>query len=194
MKRVKGSFHRWTEAERQIIRCEYKHTRASWRELARRFGVTELAVAGQISRMGIGKRSDRWAWSGEEDERLREITHLYAPSMVARMMHRSKIAVVQRAKHLRISRRVRDGWFTEKEVGEILGKHPHWVRRRIVTGKLKASYHTPSVKPTKGGSAMWHIAENDLRDFICTYPHELTGSNVDLFMIVDILVGVRVPC
>lgn len=186
--------HRWTEEERQIIRRDYKHTRACRRELARRLGVTDFAVAGQISMMGIGKRTDRRPWGREEDERLGQIMHLYAPSVVATMMHRSRNAVVSRAKRLSISRRVRDGWFTETDVCHILGKDHRWVERRIQTGNLKASYHTPGVKPGSKGLAMWHIAENDLKEFICRYPEELTGSNVDLLTIVDILAGVRVPC
>lgn len=186
--------HNWGD-EREIIRRDYQHTHASRRELARRISVlcgedvSEFAIAGQIARMGIAKRSDRRPWHPVEDERLRELIAQYAPVTVARRMHRSENSVVVRAKRLSISRRVRDGWFTKKEVCEILGIDHKWLQRRIDTGQLKARWHN-GAKPQNRGSACWHITEKDLKEFIRRYPQDLTARNVDLIMVVDILVGV----
>ena len=60
--------HRWTQEEREVVRREYRQTHKSRRELAAKLGVTEYAVAGQVSRMGLGKRTDRRPWTPEEDE------------------------------------------------------------------------------------------------------------------------------
>jgi hypothetical protein len=181
--------HHWTDEEREIVRRDYQHTHASRREIARRLGVTEFAVAGQIATMGIAKRSDRRPWSPEEDERLRELIYQYAPHTVARRMGRSLNSVVVRSKRLGCSRRIRDGWFTKKEVCEILGVDHKWVQKRIDAGQLKASWHNGS-KPTNSGSACWHILEKDLKEFIRRYPQDLTARNLDLIMVVDMLAGV----
>jgi len=105
------------------------------------------------------------------------------------MMHRSINSVVVMSKRLGCSRRVRDGWFTKREVCEILGVDHKWVQRRIDSGVIKATYHFPDRRPAKIGYSCWHIEENDLRQFIRKYPQELTSRNVDLIMIVDILAG-----
>ena len=151
--------------------------------------VTEFAVAGQISMMGIAKRDDRRPWTFKEEGKLAEIIHQYGPRQVAKMMHRSLNSVVVKSKRIGASRRVRDGWFTKAEVCEILGMDHKWVQRRIDSGAIKASYHT-GTKPSKLGMAMWHINEKDLVEFIRRYPEELTARNVDFIMIVEMLAGV----
>lgn len=191
-----GKWHRWTDEEREIIRRDYRHTHESRRELAKKISlmsgdkVTEFAVAGQISMMGIAKRDDRRPWTPREKERLAEIIHQYNPRKVARMMHRSLNSVVVQSKRQNASRRVRDGWFTKREVCEILGVDHHWVQRRIDSGALKASYHYDHRPSQKGGSA-WHIDDEALTYFIRTYPEELNARNVDLIMIVELIAGIN---
>lgn len=181
--------HNWTDEEREIVRRDYQHTHASRQEIASRLGVGEYGVASQIQKMGIAKRSDRHPWSPREDVRLAELITQYAPITVARMMDRTENSIVVRSKRLSISRRFRDGWFTKKEVCEILGVDHKWLQKRIDNEQLKARWHN-GTKPTNCGSACWHIKEKDLREFIRRYPQDLTSRNVDLILIVDILVGV----
>jgi len=181
--------HRWTDYEKDVIRSDYKHTRESAIELADRLGVTEYAVKGQISIMGIAKSDDRHPWSPEEKERLAELMTQYCPRRVARMMHRSINSVVVMAKRLNISRRYRTGWFTKREVCEILGHDHRWVQRRIDSGALVATYHH-GARPQKNGMRAWHICEHDLIQFIRKYPEELVGCNLDIIMIVELLAGI----
>lgn len=182
--------HRWTEEERNIVRRDYRHSHASRCEIAARLGVTEYAVAGQIAAMGIAKRTDRRPWTPEEDERLANLITRYCPRRVARLMHRSLNSVVVRSQRIGCRRSVRDGWFTKREVCEILGVDHKWVQRRIDSEALKATYHH-GVRPQAAGPCCWHIAEKDLRQFIRKYPHELTSRNVDLVIMVDILCGLN---
>jgi len=190
-----GKWHNWTDEERGIIRREYSHTRTSAILLAEKIShlsstkVTEFAVKGQISMMGIAKRSDRHPWSQKQKDTLERLMPRYSPRTVARMMHRSVNSVVVMSKRLGISRRHRDGWFTKREVCEILGVGHKWVQRRIDSGALRATPHYETIPQKLGGSA-WHIEETDLRDFIRRYPEALTARNVDLIMIVDILAGI----
>jgi len=182
--------HKWTEEERQIVRRDFKHTFQSCRELARRLNVTPYGVRGQAIMMGICKREDRKPWSQKERDKLAELVPRYCPRRVAAMMHRSINSVVVESKRLHISRRCRNGWFTKAEVCEILGKDHKWVQRRIDAGSLKATYHYEN-RPSQLGGSAWHIEEIDVCRFIEAHSFELTGSNVDLPMIVDILVGIK---
>lgn len=186
---MKCPMRSWTDEERDIVRRDYAQCNASALAIGNRLGRSVASVKGQVQRMGIAKRN--WQhWTPEQDEILAELITRYAPSVVARRMHRSLNSVVVRSKRLGLSRRVRDGWFTKREVCEILGVDHKWVQYRIDAEHLKASYHNGH-KPQKNGSACWHIEDKDLREFIRTYPQDLTGRNVDLITIVELLAGVN---
>ncbi|MBA7690175.1 hypothetical protein ES703_98699 [subsurface metagenome] len=181
--------HDWTDDERDIIRRDYRHTRASAQEIANRLGVTKNAVAGQIAAMGLAKSDDRHPWSPREKEKLTELIQQYCPRRVAHIMHRSINSVTVMSKRLGISRRCRNGWFTKREVCEILGHDHKWVQRRIDSGALKATYHYDR-RPTQLGGSAWHIDEQDLVRFIRRYPEGLVGCNIDIIIIVEILAGI----
>lgn len=181
--------HKWTDEEREIVRRDYRGTNSSAEAIGDRLGVSWCAVKGQVQKMGITK-VHRYSWTPEEDEILTELIHRYAPGKIAKMMGRGVNSVVVRSKRLGLSRRVRDGWFTKEEVGKILGVDHKWLQQRIDSGQLKASWHNGR-KPSKSGSACWHIEEKDLKTFIRRYPQELVGRNVDILLIVSILAGVE---
>lgn len=190
-----SAWHKWKEEEREIIRRDYQHTHDSRRRIAEFLSmlcgetVTEFAVAGQIAMMGIAKRDDRRRWTPEEKEQLADIIHKYSPRKVAKIMHRSVNSVTVQSKRMHASRRVRDGWFTKREVCEILGMDHKWVQRRIDSGAIRASYHSET-KPSQLGGASWHINAEDLTEYIRRYPEELTSRNVDLCIIVELLAGI----
>lgn len=190
-----GKWHNWTQEEREIIRRDFRHSRQSAMELAERISrmsgdrVTQHAVRGQVAKMGICKNG-RKPWTPNEDEKLQELMGKYWPGYVAKRMKRSINSVVVRSKRLKISRRVRDGWFTKREVCEALGVDHHWLQHRIDSGALKATYHGDT-KPCKNGGSCWHIEEKDLKAFIQKYPQELVGRNIDIILIVDILAGIK---
>jgi len=179
----------WTDDERDIIRRDYKHTSKSCQELAARLGVTEYGVKGQVSNMGIAKSDDRRSWTPQEKERLGKLIPHFCPRVIARMMHRSINSVVVMAKRQNYPRRYREGWFTKREVQEILAHDHKWVQRRIDSGALIATYHYEH-RPTQKGMSSWHIEEADLVKFIRKYPQELVGCNIDIIMIVELLAGV----
>lgn len=181
--------HKWTDEERTIVRRDYRHNKASCEELARRLGVTWLAVRRQTVAMGICKRTDYRPWTEAEKKRLEKLIPRYSVRRIAQMMHRSMNAVKIKSTRLKIYKRNREGWFTKRDVSEILGVDHHWIQRRIDSGALPATYHY-GTRPTKIGMSAWHIEESDLKQFIRRYPEELNGRNVDMMMIVDILAGV----
>lgn len=188
--------HKWTDEERAIIRRDYKHSRASCQEMADYLSchtgerITAFAVRGQVTSMGIAKSDDRRPWTPAEEMKLWELMSSFCPRVVAKKMHRSINSVVVKSKRLKISRRCRNGWFTKRDVMEILGHDHKWIQRRIDSGALKATYHYGH-RPSQIGSSMWHIAEADLKHFIKTYPEELVGCNIDIITIVDIISGIN---
>jgi len=189
--------HKWTEEEREIVRRDYRGTKGSAEAIARRLGngITMVAVRAKAGRLGLGgdRSLHRNGWSPEEKERLGQLITQYAPDTVAKMMGRGVGSVLAKAQRLGYSRRVRDEWFTLKEACEILGVSHGWLRQQIDARHLKASWHY-GAEPSRGkGTTYWHITEEDLKAFIQRYPMELTGRNVDLFAIVDILAGVTAP-
>ncbi len=187
--------HRWTDDERDIIRRDYAQTHESKRHIAAKLSIvtgeriTANAVAGQVQSMGIAKRTAYRPWTAEEDEVLSELITAYSPISVAKRLHRSLNAVVIRSKRLGIKRHYRDGWYTKREVAEILGVDHKRVQGWMDSGALKASWHHGH-KPQQNGSGAWHFAEADLKSFIRRHPDELTGRNVDLVTIVDLLAGI----
>ncbi len=181
--------HHWTDEEREIVRRDYAYTHVSRRQLAVNLRVTESAIAGQVARMGIAKKSDRQRWDPQQDQILERLIGQKSPARIAKIMKRSVNSVVVRSKRLGLSRRQRYGWFTKTEVAEILGVGHRWIQQRIDSGVLKATWYTDH-KPGKGGQALWHIDATDLGKFIRKYCHELNGRNVDLMQLVHVLVGV----
>ena len=179
--------HHWSEAERDIVRRDYDGTSVSVRRLAQRLGVTYYAVKGQIQRLCVTK-ARRVRWTPQEDATLRELLGKFAVITVARKMCRTQSAIGDRAKRLRISRWDRDGWYSKQDVSEILGVDHRWLQARIDNGSLVASWHHEQ-KPGPNGSGAWHISERSLRDFVRSHPDELTGRNVDMVQIVDLLTG-----
>jgi len=185
--------HKWIDTERDIVRREYNGTDARTRQIAAKLSyitgdkITFFAVKGQAAKMGImqDKSPD---WTEKELEILSEMITMYAPITIAKRLKRSLNAVVVKSNRLKLSRRSRDGWFTKREVCEIMGVDHKKIQAYIDRGDLKASYHT-EVKPEKNGGACWHIKQADLIDFIKDRSVDFVGRNVDLQMIVWLLTG-----
>jgi len=177
--------HYWTDEERSIVIRDYDGTNKTAQKIAYNLGVTLFAVKGQAAKLGIMQQKSP-DWTEKELERLAELVHQYSITQVAKRLHRSPNAVKIKATRLKLGLRARDGWFTKREVCEILGVDHHKVQRWIDNGQLKASYHN-GVRPQKNGMAMWHIEEADLRDFIINNSGQLLGRNVDIQQIVWLL-------
>lgn len=177
--------HRWTDEERAIVCRDYKGTNASAQTIANELGVTLFAVKGQCAKLGIQQQKSP-PWTPEELERLEELVHRYSVTEVAKKLHRSPNAVKIKATRLKLKLRLRDDWYTKKDVTEICGVDHKKAQRWIDQGVLKASWHNGH-RPAKAGMAMWHIEARDLRQFIINYSGELLARNVDIQQIVWLL-------
>lgn len=170
--------HTWTEDEREFLRMEYKGTIQSLKGLAKEMGLSDSSIRGQLSRMGLIRLEGRW--SEEEQKFLEENFSKLPLTTLARKLHRGINAVAAKAYRLKVSRRIKEGFFTMRDVSRLLGVDERWIERRLRNG-FKIDVHPPE-----------RISEKALRDFIRRYPEELTGHNVDFVMLVDILAGVKI--
>jgi len=192
----KAPKHYWTEEEKAIVRRDYQGTSKSAEQIANLLSyitgkrITFCAVKGQIALMGIAHRKKPWTL--KEEDRLRGLIPLHPIYKIAKTMGRSKNSIRVKATRLGLSTQFRDGWFTKAEVSQILGVDHKKVQKWIDTGALKASWHGET-KPQMHGGSCWHITSQELRAFLQSHAVELTGRNVDLFMIVELLTGNSTP-
>lgn len=185
----KSTNHIWTDEDRDIVRRDYRGTNASSQAIATRLGVTFNAVRGQAAKMGLMRQKSP-PWKPKEIKRLEQLIHHKSIGQIAKELHRSKNAVKVKAVRLKLKIRQREGWYTKREVCEIVGEDHKKVQQWINRGALKATWHYDR-KPGQEGMASWHIEEEDLRNFIISYSGELLGRNVDIQQIVWILTGVE---
>ena len=159
--------------------------------LAAKLGRSRNSIKGKAGNLGLTRRRGFRLWTAQEDEQLRELVGRMPDHQVARKMGRSVNAVRVRTQRLGVSWRDRDGWYTAQEAGEIMGVDSHWIASRIREGTLTAT-RKQGDEPRGGRQAViWRIERKALREFLRRYPHELTGRNVDLVQIVEILAGLR---
>ena len=184
--------HRWTEDEEAIVRQQYRGTHQSCRDIAdylNRAGakppISQFAVQGRVPKLGIGQRENR-RWTEYEINRLREWTGRYSPVVIAEKLKRGVVSVSVKMRKMGLSRRARTGWYTKKDVAEMLGVDHKKVQRWMDDGYLKAVPYQEM--PQKNGGGQWCIDENDLRAFLLRYPQELVGRNLDVCQVFDIIV------
>lgn len=184
------SGRKWTQEEKDIICQEYKGTYLSISILARRLNRTMDSVQAEIYRLNLGGYHKKF-WTEKETEYLTELVGKYSvmdikKKFAERGFIRSRVAILCKMDKLKLVNSYRDGWYTKTDVSDILGITSNKIQYYIDNKMLKASYHNGQ-KPTGfTGSKVWHIAEDDLREFIEKYSRELTGRNVDLWQIVEI--------
>jgi len=184
--------HKWTEDEEDIVRQQYKGNHQSQKDIADYLNyagaqppISQFAVQGRVNKLGLGQRENR-RWSESEMNRLREWTGRIRPEEVAVRLKRGIVSVIVKQKKMGLSLRAKDGWYTKKDVAEMLGVEHKKVQRWMDDGYLKAVPYR--VMPQKNGGGQWYIEEKDLRCFLLHYPQELVGRNLDVVQIFDILV------
>jgi hypothetical protein len=194
--------HKWTEEDKELIRSEYKGTIFSATIISQRlsqihgYNISPHAVQSQVYRLNLGSYI-KSSWSDAEKEYLTDLVGKYSVKEIKRKFDergykRSRFSISCKMNDLRVTNDYRDGWYTKSEVAEMLGITKNRLQCYIDSKVLKASYHNGDKPTNTSGSKMWHIEESDLRDFIIAHSMDLTGRNVDLFQIVNIIKGDRV--
>ena len=179
--------HFYTEDELEYIRKNYQGTNASAAAIAEYLGLSIWGIKGQVQKLGITRQKSP-DWTPEELEKLEELIHKYSVHTVAKELHRSQNAIKVKATRLGMKLREHYGWYTKRQVCEMLGEDHHVIQAYIDRRELKACWHG-QFKPQANGCAPWHIEKADLRDFIIRHSGEFVGRNIDLQQIVGILIG-----
>lgn len=178
----------WTQDEVKILRQYYDGTNESIKKIIRsikekrNIDRTTLAIRHKATILGltrnVAKHSDKW--TEKQEEELAELVGKFPAQIIAEKLERSLRSVYQKCHRLNLSNHIKNGWYSATDVSEILGVNEHLVVKWIHEKKLKATMEHRS---------LWKIYVKDLRLFIRTYPTELTGRNVDMVQLVDILCG-----
>lgn len=176
------TLHNWTNEEKEVIRREYNNGHNE--ELSRRCGVTLGMLTYQAGKLGLHKQVTRYPWTKDDDASLKRYAAKYNIPTIAKKMGRSMHSIYCRRRILRITYPNRE-WYTLGEARRIIGCGDTVIKRYISNGELKAIQHSGS----KG--YYWKVYRKDLRLFIRTYPEALSGRNVDIVTIVDILCGIN---
>lgn len=179
----------YSPGDRDYIRQHYQRDR-SVAQIAEDLTTTTRAVRWQARRLGLG-RQRALPFTSAEDQYILQYGQRLPLTTVARRLHKSVPQVSNRARHLHLSLRVRDGWYTKEEAAQVVGMRYQGLQHYINCGALRATHHHATAPAGNGGGA-YHIAEKDLREFVRQYPSALQGRPVDMVVLVDLLAGVVV--
>lgn len=175
----------WTPPEHSIVRLYFKGTRESidfiTQVIQDRFGIYRSydAVRHQAKLMGLTKCKGL-RWGKKDAELITELAGKYTAKQIARKLNRSLHAIHSKARKLGVvlDSCSRNDWYTLCDLMEIFGVADstinNWVSQKLL-------------KCTKYDEGTYKFQSKDVKSFICKYPMELTGRNVDLLQIVGIL-------
>lgn len=190
--RLWGHGYEWSSEEKEILKKYYNGTKASLpglqKMLYEKSGVlrnfdTIRKMAGNL-KLTILKRAK---WTESEIKLLETLAGTCNSEALVNEFknklhsNRTPRAICGKASELGIRLLQRNDRYTLMEIAEMLGVWGKTVSMWIRTEKLVANKFTD--KPI----SHWNITRENLRKFIIRYPTELTGRNVDMVQIVDIL-------
>ena len=133
--------HQWTQEDLETLRREYGPGGKTQREVAAQLGLSPAQVSRQVGRMGLERRPSGVRWTPEEQQTLLELAERKSAAQIARIMGRTLHGVIGQMRKLNVSRRSRSGWYTLKEVAEVLGMTLMLARQFVEDGRLRATYH-----------------------------------------------------
>jgi hypothetical protein len=181
-----GPGYLWIEDEKNIIKLLYDGKNQSIKSIQccieEKYGIkrTMYAIRHMAGMLGL-VQTKKVAWSENDINKLDKMAGKYTAYKIASKLNRSVSSVCHKANELGIKLRQRIEWYTLKDVRDILGVGEDTANNWLKSNKLIASKNSDRNTPH------WHIKESDLRNFIIKYPSELTGRNVDLVQIINLL-------
>lgn len=185
--KVHPSYLFWTEEQKELVRTYYNGTMESRIKLSNLTGHPRNGIDKMIVKLGLSLPRRR-VWTSQEIKIILDNYDKRSVKYIARkLLNRSECAVIEKIKTLKLSRRMRDGWFTQEEVSEILGVDSQKVRGWIRRGELQAKpqhHDTFSIY-----RATIRIELKSLKKFIIEHASELTGRNVNISLLVYVLTG-----
>jgi hypothetical protein len=147
--------------------------------LSRDTGWPRHAFKTHAIRLGITQGGHRRRWTVQEDEHLAEFMASQSLRTMARALGRSVESVDARAERLKLSRRLREGWYNLADLATVFGAHHSTVRgwmRRGFLGKVHEG-------------AQLRVVETNVVRFLRRLPHEYDLRRVDQLWFKGVLFG-----
>jgi len=180
-----GTNFNWSPEEDEIVRLHYKGVVESVRQISQtiytKFGITRShdSIVHRASTLLLTKNICT-KWTTEEEEKLANMAGKYSTSYICKILGRSVGSIQRKCHDLNLSRdtRQRDGWYILSDLPHIFGVSFKTIYRWIDEGKLKGTqYDGRTLK----------FSRKNLKAFYCRWTLELSGRNVDLLQIREIL-------
>lgn len=150
--------HRWTEAEKDVVRKGYDGTKSSIEAMAAQLNMTFNAVKSQVQTLDLFKRKKEPDWTEDELEYLGTHYGLVPDEQICNHLGRSQNGIVLAAKrYLHINRKM--NFLTGHELARVFGIPcsktitQTWVRKGFIKGR-KSPTHC-------GKTKMWCFTEDD---------------------------------
>jgi len=140
----------------------------------------------QAARLGLTLHPDRRAWTPAELNLLDKWVGKFSTATIAKRLHRTETSVVVKLKHMKISRRVRNG-YTMRQLELCFGEDHHKIERWIAQGWLTDKRQGTKRKPTSQGGDIHRFKECAILEFIRAHPQEINLGKVDQLWFLDLV-------
>lgn len=183
--RICGTGYLWTEKEIEIVKKCYKGNKQNVLEIQKQLkyfcGVdrSTCAISKMAQKLDLTRRRICYTWSENDDILLENMAGSHTAQQIATKLKKSIHSVYHRASEKHICLYIKHDIYSVQRIADMLGVWENTVLRWIKEKSLKAIPHDHKTH--------WQISREDLRDFIINHPVELTGRNLDMLQIVDIL-------
>jgi hypothetical protein len=139
----------------------------------------------QAARLGLTMHMDRKPWTRAEVDVLDDLVGRVSAATIANRLHRPLSSVVNKCKHMRISRRVRDG-YTMRDLEMCLGEDHHkiavWIKNGWLQDRLQGTRRHDG-----NGRDIHRVREKDILNFFRNHPQEINLGKVDQTWFLDLL-------
>jgi len=191
----KAKTYVWTPERDQAVRERYDgRVKGKAAELARMIGWPTWVIKKRAGVLGLTYAQDRRDWTAPETAFLWEHVGTRSTHWIAKRLKRSETSVVMKCKHLKISRRIRDG-YTLRELQLCFGIDHHGIERWVREGKLLslkpgAPIEGPPTirrRGTERDRDAWAVSDADLLRFITEHPLAFRLDKVDQTWFMDLI-------
>ena len=148
-------------------------------------GLPRWYIKHQAARLGLTMHIDRKIWTRHELDVLDDMAGRVSAVTIAKRLHRPVSSVVNKCKHMRISRRVRNG-YTMRDLELCLGEDHHkiagWIKNGWLQDRLQGTRRHDG-----NGRDVHRIREKDILDFLRKHPQEINLGKVDQTWFLDLV-------
>lgn len=157
--------HKWTEAEKDVVRQEYAGNTASAQAIADKLGLRVQQVKGQIQALGI--REGSRPWTEDELEYLADSWGRKPDEEICRHLRRTRAACILAVKRkMNVNRKT--NIMTARELARVFGIP---CSKTITVTWVEKGFIAPHRSPNHCGvNKMWDFLEADVKDCLRARP------------------------